>query len=411
MSHPAPVNPFWNQLPEIIRYPFQGAALISLIVLSLCSVLGLLPGIGWLLRIVLWLAAYRYAFEILLRTAHGRMDPPEITANTDSGVVMGYLGLWIIFFVLVIAAALLFGPFGMILAMLVLTLALPGCIISLAIDGVLGHALNPATPLAIMSRIGAPYFAAFVLLFVIQASAAVAEYWLTQTLPLLSVPLAAAVTLWGLFAAFHLMGYLVHQFGDALGFEPQDAFKRPALRNRDTDLMEETEALVADGQIGEAVARLHAEMRERAVPMEAHELYRKLLHARGEQAELLEHAGLYLNLLMLEKHDRRALGIVRESLDADRNFTPQQVEDAQLLARRARDSGQARLAVDLWMAMIKRWPRDPARVDWALEVSEVLARRDKVTLARQVLEYVSRGVDEASKARIDAALASLPSDG
>lgn len=403
----APV-PFWNRLPEIARYPFRGAALISLIVFSLGSLLGLLPGIGWILRIVIWLATYRYAFEILLRTAHGQMEAPEITAHTDAGVAWRFLGLWVIYFAVFLAAGLIAGLVGAILAMLVLTLLLPGAIISLAIDGTLGHAINPATSFAIMSRIGAPYFAAFGLLFVIQTSAATAEYWLSQHAPVLSLPLSTAAAVWGIFAAFHLMGYLVFQYREALGFEPGDGFGKPALRNRDTDLMDEAQALVADGQTEAALARLTGEMRERALPLEAHELYRKLLRAKGDGAALLAHAPPYLDRLLLEKQDRRALGLARESLDASRDFTPHQPEDGHRLALRARDSGQAQLAIDLWLAMIKRWPRDPVRVDWALGAADLLVQRDRLTLARQVLEYAARGLDPEPAARIQEALARLP---
>ncbi len=405
-----PIEPFWNRLPDIARYPFRGGALVSLIVFSLGSLLGLLPGlIGLILGIVVWVAAYRYAFEILVRTAHGRMDAPEITTHTDSGVVWRFIVLWLLYLILFVACILIGGPALGIVAILLLSLLLPGAIISLAMDGVLGQALDPKTPFAIMSRIGAPYFAAFGLLFVIQLSAATAEGWLARFMPALVADLLVmAATLWGLFATFHLMGYLVFQYHEALGFEPGEVAGKPKLRTRDTDLMDTVQAKVADGDVEGAIAHLSSEMRDRAVPAEAHELYRKLLRSRGDNASLLEHAGVYLNLLMLEKQERRALSLVRESLDAERTFTPQQAEDGHRLALRARDLGQAQLGIDLWLAMIKRWPRDPARVDWALAAAPLLAQRDRVPLARQMLEYVARDLDAEPKARIDEALAQMP---
>ena len=404
------IEPFWNRLPAIARYPFRGAALVSLIVFSLGSLLGLLPGlIGLILGLVVWVASYRYAFEILVRTAHGQMDAPEITTHTESGVVWRFIVLWLLYLILFVACLLIGGWVLGIVAMLLLSLLLPGAIISLAMDGVLGKALDPSTPFAIMSRIGAPYFAAFGLLFVIQLSAATAGGWLAHFMPMLLADLLVmAATLWGLFATFHLMGYLVFQYHDVLGFEPGQTHGKPKLRTRDTDLMETVHAKVADGDVEAAIAQLTAEMRDRAVPGEAHELYRKLLQSRGDKAVLLEHAGVYLNLLMLEKNDRRALSLVRESLDADRTFTPQQAEDGHRLALRARDIGQAQLGIDLWLAMLKRWPRDRARVDWALAVAPRLVQRDRIPLARQVLEYVARDLDAEPKARIEEAIRQMP---
>src|SRR5690606_28339450 len=143
-----------------------------------------------------------------------------------------------------------------------------------------------------------------------------------------------AASLWGLFATFHLMGYLVFQYHQALGFEPSQTHDKPKLRTRDTDLMDAVQTQVADGDVDAAIARLGAEMRERAVPMQAHELYRKLLRSRSDNASLLEHAGVYLNLLLLEKNERRALSLLRESLDIERDFTAQQAEDGHRLALR-----------------------------------------------------------------------------
>ncbi|MCX7556735.1 hypothetical protein OS187_07850 [Xanthomonadaceae bacterium JHOS43] len=406
----SPVEPFWNRLPDIARYPFRGGALVSLFVFSLGGLLGLLPGlIGLILGLVVWVASYRYAFEILVRTANGQMDAPEIATHTDSGVVWRFILLWLLYVVLFVACLLIGGIALGTVAMLLLCLLLPGAIISLAMEGSLGKAIDPSTPFAIMSRIGAPYFAAFGLLFVIQISAATASGWLTHFIPaILADLLVMATTLWGLFATFHLMGYLVFQYHEALGFDPGGAHEKPALRTRDTDLMDAVEAKVADGNVDAALAQLTSEMRDRAVPGKTHELYRKLLRSRNDATALLEHAGLYLNLLMLEKQERRALALARESLDLDRTFTPQQSEDGHRLALRGKDLGQTQLAIDLWLAMLKRWPRDRARVDWALAVAPLLVQRDRIPLARQILEYVARDVDAEPKARIEATLAQLP---
>ena len=59
--------------------------------------------------------------------------------------------------------------------------------------------------------------------------------------------------------------------------------------------------------------------------------------------------------------------------------------------------------------MLKRWPRDPAQAEWALAVAPLLAQRDRLALAREVLERCARNLDDATQqARINAALAQLP---
>lgn len=402
--------PFWNRLGEITRYPFQGAALISLLLYSLLGFLQWLPGIGWFLNLVVWFAIYRYAFEILLRTANGSMRPPELATYSDSGTVWSFFGLWILYALIFIVSVFVAGPIAGLLVMLVLTLLMPGAIVALAMGDNLLHALNPATALEMIRRIGAPYFAAFGLLFVIQISAANAGGILARFMPwLLAELVVSAATLWGLFATFHLMGYLVFQYHEALGFTPGETSRKPGLRTRDTDLMDTVHEQVADGDIEAAIARLQEDMRVRAVPIETHVLYRKLLRSRNDTTALVEHAGLYLNLLLLEKKDAQALALVNETLAIDPDFTPLQASDGHRLAQRALGLGQSKLACDLWTALLKRWPRDPDRVDWAVAVAPLLAQRNRIGLAHILLERSARNLeDPEQRARIEEAQAALP---
>lgn len=409
MNSHKPIEPFWNRLGSIALYPLRGAALISLLLYSLLSLLKWLPGIGWFLSLVVWFAIYRYAFEILLRTANGHLQAPELASYSDSGMVWRFFGLWLLFVATFIAGLLLAGPLAGVTALLALTLLLPGAIIALAMGDNLGHAINPATSLGMIRRIGAPYFVAFGLLFVIQLGAAFAGELLARFMPAgLAELLLTAATLWGLFATFHLMGYLVYQYHNVLGFIP-GVRKLPRLRTRDTDLMDEVEALVSGDEIQAAIARLQDEMRERAVPMETHVRYRQLLRERNDTTGLLEHAGLYLNLLLLDKRDMDALALTREALDADPDFTPLQAEDGHHLALRALGMGRSKLACELWVAMLKRWPRDPARVDWAVAVAPLLAQRNRPGLAHMLLERCARRLDDPEQlARIEASRATLP---
>src|SRR5690606_27451721 len=90
------------------------------------------------------------------------------------------------------------------------------------------------------------------------------------------------------------------------------------------------------------------------------------------------HAGQYLNLLMLEagpQHGRRALGLLREALDADATFVPLQIEHAGQLVERARLGGQSQLAVDTWRALLGAHPRHPDAPAWGLAAALMLSDR------------------------------------
>lgn len=411
-SSPAAPVPFWNRLRPMMLYPLRGAAFFTVLVLTLCSFLAFLPGIGRLIALVVWLAAYKYAFEILRATADGHQDPPESVLKIEGGVVWRLLAMQVIYIVAILVAALFGGPIVGLAAIAAIVFLQPGCIMSLAIDGSLSRALNPATAFGIVGRVGWPYLAVFGLLFVIQASVATAGYWLAKFMPLLlGAPLLNAVSFWGLFAAFHLMGYLVYQYHDELGYEPEAHRNRlPALHDRDGELLERAQDLIRDGHNDAAREHLRAEVRTRSVSPQVHELYHRLLRSAGAPlAERSEHSRQYLNLLMIEKQETRALAVLREALDADPDFVPMQPEHGERLAERARLSGQSQTAVDALGALLRHSPRHPAAPRWALDAALLLVDRlGRDDEARVLLEQaIARCEEPQLREKLEAALKPL----
>ena len=408
-SRPPP-TPFWHRLRQITLYPFRGAAFYSLLALTLASLLGLVPVIGWVVSLLVWVGAYKYAFEILRATADGRMEAPEVVLDLDDGVVSRPIGMQLFFIALIVLAMWLGGPVIGLATIALVAFLQPGCVMSLAIDGSLSHALNPATPLGVVSRIGWPYLAVFGLLFVIQASMFTAAAWLAGVMPPVLADLAVtAVAFWALFAAFHLMGYLVYQYHEVLGYVPSGADALPGRHTPDADLLEEAQGYVRDGQLGTALELLRGETRSRAVSLVTHDLFHRLLRQNGDTAALTEHAGQYLNQLMLERQDRRALGLLRECLDTDPDFVPLQIEHAVQLVERARLAGQGQLASDVLLSLLRAHPRHPDAPRWGLDAALLMAdRMDRDAEARALLEQAQeRCEDEELQAKIEAALMAL----
>ena len=411
MSSKAPIQPFWQRLREIAGYPFSGAAMPTVVVLVLAiGLLGWLPGLGWLMTLICWLAAYKYAFEILQETAHGKLAPPESVLRIEGDVVLQYIGLQIIL-ILTPLIVMIFAPVLGVALFVLMVLVQPVAIMCLAMSGSLGQALEPGRWFAVISRIGWPYLAVVGLLFVIQASAANAGQVLEAVLPgILAAPLVNAFAFWGLFATFHLMGYLIYQYHEELHFEPEAHQSVPGLpRNRDQDLLDQAGARIQAGEPEAARALLREEMRERAVSVEVHELYRRLLQQDTNRDELLAHGRLFLHLLLMEKQERRALGLARECLDLDPDFTTPEVEDGVRLAGRAALLGQSGLAIDLLLAAIRREPKHPQLPAWTVQVADLMLRQPgREAQARSLLDAALTRADGADRSRIEALLATLP---
>lgn len=398
---------FWTRIPAIATYPLRGSALYALIALTLCSALLVLPGILKLVVMgVLGMATYTYAFDILRHTADGQADAPRLGYDSFDSAVLRLILLAIALGIVIGVAAGIAGPLGLTIAYLGTMLLLPGMLISLAIDGSLRRALNPAVSIDMALRIGWPYLAAYGLLYVIQGSGTAAVFVALKYLPPLVREAAVMMTsIWTLFASFHLLGYLVYQYHEELGYVPSGGAAHERI-DPDQRLLDEAEQYVRDGHSDEAFQALRGAVRARAVSLAVHELYQRLLRQHHRNDELREHTRQYINRLLQEKQERRALALQREALDSDPAFTPLLPEHATLLAERAKMAGQFQLATDGLLAAIAGWPRDPMLPSWSLDAGLMLAERfGRDAQARAILQNAADRCDnDAQRAKLDAAL-------
>ncbi|MCC5088163.1 hypothetical protein [Xanthomonas campestris] len=399
--------PFWTRIPAIATYPLRGSALYALIALTLCSALLVLPGILKLVVLgVLGMATYTYAFDILRHSANGEHDAPRLGYNSFDSAVLRLILLAFALGIVIAAAGVIAGKPGLTVAYLAVQLLLPGMMIALAIDGSLRRALNPAVSIDMALRIGWPYLAAYGLLYVIQGSGTAAIFVALKYLPPVVRELTIVVaSIWSLFASFHLMGYLVYQYHEELGYAPSGGV---ALQREDPDqrLLDEAEQLVRDGHSDEAFQALRGAVRSRAVSLAVHELYQRLLRQYHRNDELRDHTRQYINRLLQEKQERRALALQREALDTDPAFAPLLPEQATLLAERAKMAGQYQLATDGLLAAIGAWPRERMLPAWSLDAGLLLAERfGRDDDARMVLQNaLDHCDDEAQRAKLAAAL-------
>jgi hypothetical protein len=206
------------------------------------------------------------------------------------------------------------------------------------------------------------------------------------------------------------MGYLIYQSHEALGHVPaaaQLAADRAQRGGPSTDaVVAEAEALVRDGRMDDARALLRSEINTRSVSADVHEMYRRLLQQAGDPVAVREHARHFLHQLMMDKQDRRALGLLRECLDADPAFVPMDPAHGERLAEQARFGGQSQLAVDALHALFNAHPREPESARWGLQAAMLLLERfNRPDDAKVLLERArARTGDEAVLQKIDAAM-------
>ena len=396
------IEPFWRRLRQIWLYPLQMGPLITVVALAVAQTfVSYMMIIGWFLSLLVLGALYRYAFLVLRATANGRMEPPEGLGDIDNSLGMTQIGLIAAYMISAVLGAVILVVLQMPLLAIgwvgLLAFAYPGSTMSLAIDMNIWHALNPATPLAIMGRLGWPYFvvALLCLLFVFcQANAAslLAPYLPTPLDQIVTNMLGNYVTI----ASFHLMGYLIYQYHRELGFEIEAPLRlRKAADDPDQDLLDECEALAREGQLEDAIARIGAHLRDRGGSAAVHQRYRKLLSARQDTAALLTHGHQWLSILVAQDKLRDALNLAQECLTLDPAFRPQHPEECHPLAMAAHQQHRAQLYLQLLSGFHQQYPKHKDIPKNLLLASQVLAERlNQEDRARKLLLQVKERYPE-----------------
>jgi hypothetical protein len=354
-----PVVPFWNRLREITRYPAHMSAMITIVILAIAKLAIFLP-FGRILVLMVSVAMYRYAFECLRATANGYLEPPEIAQSTDGSLGWKQIWLVLIFMVVSIVGVVAFGPKVGVALMLFLGICLPGATMTLAMNESLADALNPAQWVAIITRIGWAYLAVVGLCLIILMSQLYAGALAAKILPpFIALIVVGIIANYGLVMTFHLMGYLIYQYHDAVGFEPvPPQMLRPlGTRDPDQDVLDEAAAFVRDGQPESATELLRGHLRGRGGTAAVHTQYRKLLSLANDRDALLRHGHDYLNILMAQEKDRLALGLVRECKTLDPTFCPTDAGQVTQLAKLAAQGGEAQLALSLLSDFHHRFPK------------------------------------------------------
>ncbi|MDR2012537.1 MAG: hypothetical protein LBQ20_05760 [Rhodanobacter sp.] len=354
-----PIVPFWNRLRTISLYALRGEALITLIALSVCTPLTLLPGVGGIVRLLIIAALYKYGLEALRATADGRMDPPSGGLHVDESAGWRAIGLQVCFIVLAALAVIWLGPVAGLIVAIVLAFGWPGAMMSLAIDENVLHALNPVTWLSIMGRLGWPYFVAALLCFVIYLSMSNAWLIFVPFLPLLvAIVIAQFLSGYTVVTTFHLMGYLVYQYQDELGYvSGQQAAVPNQPIDPDREVLDQAEALVCDGKLEDAAKLLEDHLRARGGMDNMHLQYRKLLRLTGDKQGLLKHGRTYLSSLFARDKPNLAIDIFRECAELDPAFVPARAEETTWIAHKAVQLGHGRIAIHLLWGFHQRYPQ------------------------------------------------------
>lgn len=370
--------PFWERLRQILAYPLHSEALLTISLLAVLRVLGYLPGVGWIVNIIITAALLKYAAEVLSTTANGNMEAPNGYSSPDS---LGWVILKVVLLLwgmLALAAIVLIvaGVPGLIWPVAIaIALGAPAALMSAAIDQDTFGAIDPGMWWATITRIGWPYVGAALLCLLLMYSEANAQ---RLAAPFLPGPLAIIghyfISHYVTVVTFHLLGYLVFQYRDVLGYElkPIAIGTLPKPRDRDQAVLDESEKLAADGDTQGAARILGEHLNERGGSDLMHQRYRKLLTLHGDTETLNKHARQYLNVMIAHEKWRPALDFWAECRGSDPQLWPSDPDQVLELVDKAREHAKPELALKFANGFSQAFPKHTSVPIVHLRVAQAL---------------------------------------
>lgn len=327
------IVPFWNRLPKFFLYPLHLQPLLLMTVLSIAAAFFSEGGLfSLLMQVAIWGVLLKYSFASLKNTAQGSLRPPKINLETISnefGIVFKQLGLYVVLGFAFYKITQEVGIFVGVLFAGFAALCIPAMMIVLVASNSLIHALNPVIFVGMAWRIGWGYLLMYLFYALLGSAPVFLGQWVLVHLPHgLQSFVFDMVKSYYLIVSYHLMGYVVFQYHEEIGYEVDvveedlPAEEGPAETDKDKELLNRVSMLVKEGKLDEAIELLRGAgdaLREN--PLVA-ERYYNLLKTRDRFAEMLEHSRTYLDLLAKENQKERLCEVFQECLAQEPGFTP-----------------------------------------------------------------------------------------
>ncbi|PSF05102.1 hypothetical protein C7H09_15975 [Marinobacter fuscus] len=375
------VVPFWQRIGAFFRYPFHTDPLMVIAICTLVPVVAPANLIGLLIWLVLALALFKYTYAVINHTAEGHLKPPPVSvAFTGSGfnVVLLQLLVFVVMGGLVGTAAMLGGPILMLLAIAFVVLALPASIMVLAMERSVGAAINPMNLAVLISRIGTPYFLLYGYLILLTLASGAAQDFAVNHFPMwVAQPLAGFLNSTFTLILFHMLGYLLFQYQEELGFasDLQDGIEEAdnQQRDRSSRFDADLDMSLKDGNYDRVQSMLQEALkRDRDNPTRIGQLY-QLLTARNDSAELYRNHPRIMAWLA-QRHDGDSLEqLIRTLQSVEPGF---RLEDPELAVRCATTlyhRGHHKAAIRLLQDFHKRFPDSDQLAPAYLVVAQALA--------------------------------------
>jgi len=395
------IEPFWHRIPRFFKYPANGQALIFIAVAGFFMSFGMYGGLMSMLMLVVFsLAFLRYAMMVLDSAAEGRDKPIPITIQMfTSGhlLPLKLLATYIAFGLAVSMLSKYLGPVIGLFGMIFVLATLPASTMALATTESFMQAINPMMLIGIVKGMGKSYWVLYLFLILLSACQGAVVSFVAKADSFLLWPVQNAIGMYFTLIMFNLMGYVMFQHHEQLGYSvrlevDQDYGRKSneAHKSRSSHpAVQEAELLLKEGNIEEATKRLTAAAQGSNVPLEVHKYYHQLLF-NSSQAELMaKHAKDYLNILLYHKKTTEAARLVVDCFKHKISLRPADANNLYTLVYALKDIRAFKECVALANNFHVQNPNHPDTPRLYLLVAKILSeelRQD--AMASKILQFL-----------------------
>lgn len=399
-SAPPAIQPYWERFPSFFFYPISMESLPATLGFVIGTTLFLLLAkmlfLIFIIVIGILLLFVRHAFSVLDHTSQGFFGE---TIAHDASHLSGWIafkhGFAITLGVVLVGSLATFSQALAVLTGLVLLFAWPANVMLLARSGNFGESINPAMLFETITAIGIPYLGLWACLALLSTGSGTAHAWMSKLVsnPMLATFIDTFITFYFMLVMFRLMGYVVYQYHEALGFKVAVAATPTGKPQSEQDVtLANCNAAVAAGKFDEAMRILNQGMDRYPNDIALLNAQLRLKLASGQHAPSIEETARHLmNLHFVDGKYGQAIAIIEQVASALPDLAPKTGRDTFILADAAFKLRKAELAGKLIRSFDKRYPKNEALPEVMLLAARILCehhRNDQQ--ARSVLQQLLR---------------------
>jgi len=345
------IKPFWLIAGKFFLYPLHLYPFILLITLTILNAQFDQTLMGKLMQFVISIVFMKYTYAVLEDTALGHLKPLPINSKViNDELELPFKQIFLTFFITTVNV-FIFKTFGYTAASITAIISIvlfPANIMVLAIEHRFFSAFNPVLVINVIKRIGAPYFLlTFLLLLLISASSTVMSALHNSVSYTVFISVSSFINMYFTLIMFHLMGYVLYQYHDELGFnideedepdnEPDKNLVNPELRT--------IEILIQEGKMKEASQKLTALINENPANNDTQIYNLKVQKLLGNMDAYTLHSKKYINYLLATQQLSQAATILPTILQNIPTFKPGKATERFELAKLLIQNGQSKAAV------------------------------------------------------------------